>query len=298
MSDAFRRLAAELRPLVDAALDRHLPSEADAPERLHRAMRYSVFAGGKRFRPVLVVLAGEAYGADRSTLLPAAAALEMIHTFSLVHDDLPALDDDDMRRGRSTVHRRFDEATAVLVGDALLNLGLQLLMEAPIELPPASRLEAARTVAVAVGTGGMIGGQAADLEAERDWPSAPERALETIHQRKTGALITAALEVGGICAAVEPAERERLREIGARLGMLFQIGDDILDVEGESVTLGKTAGKDSAASKLTFPALHGLEESRAILHRLREEAIERVDGLPAGVGRFRSLVDYLCDRDR
>jgi geranylgeranyl pyrophosphate synthase len=298
MSDSFVAFSRSLRPEVDAELERLLPAEDETPAALHRAMRYSVFAGGKRVRPALVVLGGEAFGAARRALLAPAAALEMVHTFSLVHDDLPALDDDDLRRGRPTVHREFGEATAILVGDALLNLGLTVLMRLPASVSAERRLRAASLVADAVGTFGMIGGQMADLEAEADWPSAPEEALEAIHRRKTGALLTAALRVGGAHAGVDDGDDDTLTRLGRCLGLMFQIGDDVLDVEGDSATLGKTAGKDENASKLTYPSLYGLPTSRRMLGEVRDEALELVHRLPRSRRLFASLVDYLCDRDR
>jgi len=298
VKQTFIEYARELRPEVEAELDRRLPAESAPPELLHRAMRYSVFAGGKRVRPVLVVLAGQTFGASHEQLLPAAAALEMVHTFSLVHDDLPALDDDDLRRGRPTVHRQFDEATAVLVGDALLNLGLQTIMSQPATADPERRLQAAVLTAEAVGSSGMIGGQMADLEAEDAWPEDPEQVLETIHQRKTGALLTCALLLGGVAAGIDAADDALLGALGRRLGLMFQIGDDILDVESDSATLGKTAGKDESARKLTYPSLYGLDESRRKLGAVRSEALELVASLPARRALYRGLIDYLSERDR
>jgi geranylgeranyl diphosphate synthase, type II len=298
VSGSFLEFAAELRPAVEAELDRLLPADSEVPEVLHRAMRYSVFAGGKRVRPALVVLAGETFGVARADLLPGAAALEMIHTFSLVHDDLPALDDDDLRRGRPTVHREFDEATAVLVGDALLNLGLLTLMTEPAGGASAARLRAAVLVAEAVGTAGMIGGQMADLEAEDSWPEAPEAALEAIHRRKTGALLTAALRVGGAGAGSDAEQDAVLTALGHSLGLMFQIGDDLLDVESDAATLGKTAGKDREARKLTYPSLYGVARAREMLGDVRRAALEQVARLPRSRELFTSLVDYLCQRDR
>jgi geranylgeranyl pyrophosphate synthase len=298
MSAEFLDFARRLRPEVEAELERRLPLPTVEPALLHRAMRYSVFAGGKRVRSALVVLAGETFGGARTDLLPGAAALELIHTFSLVHDDLPALDDDDLRRGRATVHREFDEATAVLVGDALLNLGLQVLMRHPATAPAERRLIAADLVAEAVGTSGMIGGQVADLAAENDWPAEPETALEAIHQRKTGALLTASLRVGGAHAGVDREGDNLLSELGRRLGLMFQIGDDLLDVEGDSETLGKTAGKDQQAKKLTYPSLYGVAGSRKLLGEVRRESLDLVAALPKARETFSSLVDYLCARDR
>lgn len=296
-SRSFQEYAAALLPEVEAALDRVLPAESEPPERLHAAMRYSVFAGGKRVRPALAVMSGETFGVPRPALLPAAAALECIHTFSLVHDDLPALDDDDLRRGRPTVHRRFDEATAVLAGDALLALGLQTLASDPAEAPADRRARAVALVAEAVGTEGMIGGQMADLEAEERWPEDAGAALESIHDRKTGALLTAAIRLGGLYAGASVPEDDILARIGRRLGLMFQITDDLLDVEGTEERLGKAVRKDAQASKLTYPSLYGVEESRHRLARAREEALALVARLPGGGGLFASFVAFLATRD-
>jgi geranylgeranyl pyrophosphate synthase len=292
----FAAFLAELRPGVEAELDRLLPSPAESPARLHEAMRYCVFAGGKRVRPALVLLAGETFGAPREVLLPGGAALELIHTYSLVHDDLPALDDDDLRRGRPTAHRQFDEATAILTGDALLTRGLWVLAAEPTALDEATRARATALVAEAISTLGMIGGQADDLEAERSWPADAEAALEQIHRRKTGALLRAAVRLGGLYAGVGEAEDRRLAALGAALGLLFQITDDILDVTGDAATLGKTAGKDAEARKLTYPGLFGLEESRRRLRAVEQQALDLAAPLPRGGGLFPSLIRYLASR--
>lgn len=295
---AFREFLAAVVAPVEAELDRLLPPAGETPARLHEAMRYAVFAGGKRLRPALVALGARAAGGSAEEVLPAAAALEMIHTYSLVHDDLPALDDDDLRRGRPTVHRRYDEATAVLVGDALLTLGLTLLASEPAAVPAERRRAAVALVGRAIGTAGMIGGQAEDLEAERAWPADAAPALERIHRGKTAALIAAACELGALLAGAEAALRARLAAFGERLGLMFQIADDMLDLVGTTVNLGKTAGKDVRAHKLTYPALHGLERSRAELDRLRREASEVASGLPHLDGLPLSLIEFLARRDR
>ncbi len=296
--DGFAGFLEGVRAAVDGELERLLPAATTPPARLHEAMRYSLFAGGKRVRPALCLLAGELYGAAREELLPGAAALEMIHTFSLVHDDLPALDDDDLRRGQPTVHRRYDEATAVLVGDALLNLAFAVLAGRPPGVAAERRLRAVALVGEAVGTGGMIGGQMADLEAESDWPEDARGALELIHRRKTGALITASVRLGGLYAGAGEAGDRLLGELGQRLGLMFQIADDILDVEGSDETLGKTAGKDARARKLTYPALLGLDESRALLARVAGEAGELAERLPGDGALMRSLIRFVATRDR
>lgn len=279
----FTRFLSNARVAIDGELDRLLPAAHLAPRRLHEAMRYSVLGGGKRLRPALVLLAGKSFGAAIPDLLSGAAAVEMVHTYSLIHDDLPALDDDDLRRGRPTVHRRFDEATAILAGDALLTLGLTVLAELPGSLPGALRARAVVLVGTAIGTGGMIGGQVEDLEAESGWPKGESEAgaaLERIHRGKTGALIAASLRLGGIYAGASPAEDLILRGLGETVGLLFQIRDDILDIEGSASSLGKTPGKDAAARKLTYPALYGLDRSRERLQELGQEALARIAALP------------------
>ncbi len=319
----FPSFLSALRPEVDEALDRLLPDAGTEPAEIHEAMRYSVFAGGKRVRPALVVLAGEAWGGSREDLLTGGAALEMVHTFSLIHDDLPALDDDDLRRGRPTLHRARGEAMAVLAGDALLNRAYEVLGREPASAPPERRLEAVRLVADAVGTAGMIGGQVFDLRhegdldgrAERSRPSAgalpgrlrrqrvrrpahPEAvaSLERIHRLKTGALIEASTRLGGVYAGAGPEGIEQLGRIGAELGLLFQIGDDILDEVGSSEELGKTPGKDRQAGKLTYPGLFGLEGSRKKALQAADRCLALIEGLPSRGDLFRALVAFLVHR--
>ncbi|HUP22408.1 MAG TPA: farnesyl diphosphate synthase [Thermoanaerobaculia bacterium] len=283
-------------PAIESALERVLPPPQAPPALLHQAMRYSVFAGGKRVRPALLLLAGETFGADASTLGEPAAALELIHTFSLIHDDLPALDDDDLRRGRPTLHKQYDEALAILAGDALLDLGLEVLARFPVDLAAERRLRNVVVVAQAVGSHGMIGGQVADLEAERTWPDDPAATLASIHQRKTGALLRAALVAGGVCAGAGEPELALLERLGDQVGMLFQIRDDILDIEGTSESLGKTAGKDQAADKLTYPRVYGLDGARQRLLETSLAAREAAARLPGGGTAFLSLVDFLVQR--
>jgi geranylgeranyl pyrophosphate synthase len=297
---AFQEFVAAVRPRIESELDRRLPAEHDPPRRLHGAMRYAVFAGGKRLRPLLLVLSGRAFGVDEAPLLGAAAAVEMIHTYSLVHDDLPALDDDDLRRGAPTVHRRYDEATAILTGDALLTAGLELLARAPESADRGLRADALALVAAAIGTRGMIGGQADDLEAEGQWPADPGAALESIHRRKTGALLEACVALGGLYAGLEAATMGPLRALGRSVGLLFQIADDILDVDGTAEALGKTPGKDARRRKLAYPGLFGIEESRRRLADCAAEATEIVRGLPIpdqpARQEFLGLVAYLAAR--
>lgn len=297
MSAELPRALAALRAEVDQTLDRLLPAATEPPERLHQAMRYSVLAGGKRVRPLLVVLAGEALGAARPPLLHGGAAIELVHTFSLVHDDLPALDDDDLRRGRPTLHRHYDDATAILAGDALLTLALTLLAAGPEEVPGGRRAAAVTLVGTAVGGGGMIGGQVDDLAFEGRWPEEGEAALERLHERKTGRLIQAAVRLGGLYAGAGAEEDALLAALGARIGLLFQIADDILDIEGDSAALGKRAGKDAAARKLTYPSLLGIDESRRRLATAEEEALQLADRLPERGGVLPDLIRFLAQRD-
>ena len=297
MSD-FPSFLSALRPEVDEALDRLLPDAGSEPAEIHEAMRYSVFAGGKRVRPALVVLAGEAWGGAREDLLVGGAALEMVHTFSLIHDDLPALDDDDLRRGRPTLHRARGEAMAVLAGDALLNRAYEVLAREPASAPPERRLEAVRVVADAVGTAGMIGGQVFDLQHEGAvrGSGADAESLERIHRLKTGALIEASTRLGGVYAGAGPDGIEQAGRIGAELGLLFQIGDDILDEVGSSEELGKTPGKDRQAGKLTYPGLFGLEGSREKAQQAADRCLALIESLPSGRGLFRALVAFLVHR--
>jgi geranylgeranyl diphosphate synthase type II len=283
---------------VDAALERFLPAEHEKPETLHRAMRYSVFAGGKRLRPVLVIAGAEAVGGAMDDVMPTACAMELIHTYSLVHDDLPAMDNDDFRRGAPTNHKVFGEAMAILAGDALLTLAFRLLAANFVgRLSPesASALrEVLADVAEAAGHGGMVGGQVADLEAEGKPVSAA--ALDYIHAHKTGALIRTSLRVGArICGATE-RELKALSLAGGNLGLAFQIVDDILDVTSSTAELGKTAGKDQAQQKATFPAVHGLDASRRRAKQLLDEAEAALAPLGPRAEPIRALGRFILER--
>ncbi len=301
---AFTAFLANARDPIDTELDRLLPGATAPPARLHGAMRYSVFAGGKRVRPALVLLTGEVLGVARHLLLPGGAALEMIHTYSLIHDDLPALDNDDLRRGRATLHRQCGEAMAILAGDALLTLGLTTLAVHPVSATAEQRCRAVQLVGEAVGTKGMIGGQVDDLAAESRFEKTPRpdedaAVLESIHRRKTGALLAVCLRLAGIYAGAREADDGLLTRLGEQIGLMFQISDDILDVEGSSASLGKTAGKDAEAHKLTYPGLFGLEESKRRLARAGDEALATFAELQtAGSGElFPSLIHFLASRD-
>jgi geranylgeranyl diphosphate synthase type II len=289
----------EARRRVDDALVRLLPDAAgpDAPAcppRLAEAMRYSLTAGGKRLRPLLCLLAAEAAGADPAEALPAACALEMVHTYSLIHDDLPAMDDDDLRRGHPTCHRAFDEATAILAGDALLTLAFEVV--ARHVRPAEAALECVRVLAEASGPEGMVGGQMADLEAEsRD--DATVEGLEAIHRRKTGALLRASLRMGAAVArAPEPLARA-LDAYGRAVGLLFQLVDDLLDVQGDEAKLGKRVGKDQDLGKWTYPGLIGVEASRTKAKQLAEDAAAALAPLGERGARLRALAWQLVERD-
>ncbi|MCA1580772.1 MAG: polyprenyl synthetase family protein [Acidobacteria bacterium] len=268
------------------------------PEKLHRAIRHSVFAGGKRLRPILCLAAGETAGAPPGRLLAPACALEMIHTYSLIHDDLPALDNDDLRRGVPTCHVQFGEATAILAGDALLTHGLGTLARFPEGGEfAAAKIRVLETVVEAIGTRGMIGGQAADLGAE-DEHDPSEALVLSIHENKTGRLIRASLAVGAILSGAPRDVLRSLETYGRAVGLAFQIKDDLLDVEADAATLGKSAGKDAAAGKATFPAVWGVERSRAMLSEQIEQAIESARGLPARGGRLPELARYVEERNK
>jgi geranylgeranyl pyrophosphate synthase len=283
---------------VERRLDRLLV-RSGAPKdgaRLGEAMRYATIGGGKRLRPFLLIESARLFGVKEEQALQAACALECVHCYSLVHDDLPSMDDDAMRRGRPTLHIAFDEATAILAGDALLTLGLTTLASRPAGIAPARRAAAATLVGEAIGTRGLIGGQAEDLAAESAWPADAAAALERIHLGKTAALLTASLRLGGLYAGVPPEVDARLAELGRALGLVFQIGDDLLDVEGSEGELGKTPGKDAAAAKLTFPELYGVDESRRRLEQIAETARALAAELPADAKLLHSLIDFLAER--
>jgi geranylgeranyl pyrophosphate synthase len=295
--DVRAYLAAEA-DVVERGLDHALPPAIAWPARLHAAMRYAVFGGGKRVRPILARAACRAAGGDPDEILAAACALELIHTYSLIHDDLPALDNDTLRRGRPTVHVAFDEPLAILAGDALLTEGFVVLARFPEgEAFASRRAEACRAVAEAVSSRGMVGGQVEDLEATGQ-PLNAER-LERIHRAKTGALLRVSVELGAILAGVVDAtQRQTFAHFGAGLGLLFQIADDILDVTGTAATLGKSPGKDAAAGKLTYPAVYGLEAARSKLGRLSRDLVVEARELEGPDGALSALVEYVARRDR
>lgn len=281
---------------VDAALDRLLPPAGSWPARLHEAMRYAVFGGGKRLRPVLVRAACRAAGGDTETALEPACAVELVHTYSLVHDDLPAMDDDSLRRGRATVHVAFDEALAVLTGDALLTLAFGVLGAYPRGAAWASRRAAAcALVAEAAGSLGMVGGQVEDMEAAGAPPDATR--LEQMHRAKTGALLAASVELGALLAGASGERRAAFHRFGQQLGLCFQIADDILDVTGTAASLGKSPGKDVSAGKLTYPAVYGLAAARAEVERLAAHAVAMAVELEGEGGSLGRLAEFAACRD-
>lgn len=302
---------------IDAALERTLPAADEPPQRLHAAMRHAALLGGKRMRPLLVYATGTAFGAKLEALDAPALAVELIHAYSLVHDDLPAMDDDALRRGQPTVHVAFDEATAILAGDALQSLAFATLAQAPCDA--AAGIAMLRELAVAAGSRGMCGGQALDIDATgKKWGQSEFRAeqphgpaiagakvhsdpvpgLEHLHALKTGALLRASVRLGAIAAGVDTATRAQLDRYADALGLAFQVRDDLLDVEGDSATLGKTPGKDAEQDKATFPALIGVEASHERLRALSQAMEQALSGFGNSAGPLRTLARLAVERDR
>jgi geranylgeranyl diphosphate synthase type II len=323
-ADVLRDVLPALRRRVEERLAEYLQFPDDCPARLRDAMAYSLLAGGKRLRPVLVLLAAEACGGDTESALPAACAIEMVHTYSLIHDDLPAMDDDDLRRGRPTCHKQFDEATAILAGDGLLTLAFEVVA-CDIQ-PPDVAAACCVELAHAAGVVGMVGGQMADLEAEQEVGSQrsevrgqrseigipfsgdPEGSaseagdaldtLESIHSRKTGRLLCCALTLGGRVARADPQSLRRLQNYGERVGLAFQIADDLLDILGDADKMGKGARKDADHGKLTYPALLGANESRRRAETLIEHACRELEPFGERGRRLNALARYVIERDR
>ncbi len=290
---SFTDYAAASSAEINAALERYTDFNADCPTRLRDAMRHSLLAPGKRLRPMLVLMAAEACGCDRRMALPAACAVEMIHTYSLIHDDLPAMDDDDMRRGRPTCHIAFDEATAILAGDALLARAFEIVAR---DVEPSSI--AARCcveLGHAAGATALVGGQVDDLAAE--FASGGIEALEQIHRRKTGAMFLVSLRLGGIVAGATPRQLSALDHYGRNLGLAFQIVDDLLDVKGDITAMGKRVAKDSGRGKLTFPALLGVEASRLRAEQLIHGADEAIEVFGDRAGPLQTLARFVLERN-
>ncbi|MBW2520707.1 MAG: polyprenyl synthetase family protein [Deltaproteobacteria bacterium] len=280
---------------IDQALQQYLPEESVLPQSLHKAMRYSIFAGGKRLRPILAIASCEAVSGNPDHVLPAACALEMIHTYSLIHDDLPAMDDDDFRRGRPTNHKVFGEANAILAGDALLTEAFRLLADPRYtQADPQTVLQVIEIAARSAGSQGMVGGQAVDMESEGSQIDFPT--LEYIHTHKTGALILASVQIGGLLGGAEKGQLACLTRYGEAVGLAFQIADDILDVTGDQTELGKGVGSDQARGKATYPAFMGLREARNRANELCTLAIDSLVEMGEGADPLRLIARYIIDR--
>ncbi len=281
---------------VEEELDRRIPEAGAEPPEMYRIMRYSLFTGGKRLRPVLCVAGCEAAGGDPEIVMPAACALECIHTYSLIHDDLPAMDDDDFRRGNPTSHKVFGEAAAILGGDGLLTLAFRLMGdEGMIRAAGAGRvLDGVRILADAAGATGMVGGQLLDIRAGGQVQGSGE--LEEIHRRKTGAMIRASVYLGGLLGGADETQLDALARYGEKAGLAFQIVDDVLDVEGDAALLGKSTGSDESQEKATYPALHGLEASKEMARATVEEALAALSAFPEGAPALASLARFIVLR--
>ncbi|MBF0128142.1 MAG: polyprenyl synthetase family protein [Magnetococcales bacterium] len=282
------------RALVETALDALLPPAHKPPQRLNAAIRHSLMGGGKRLRPILVLASAEAVGGALEPLLPFACALECIHTYSLIHDDLPAMDDDDLRRGRPTCHKAFDEATAILAGDALLTCAFELAAHPIPGQDPALQLSMIAQLARDAGLHGMVGGQMMDVQAENQEISLVE--LQNIHVHKTGALIRASCLIGARLAGGAPERVRALNRFGEAFGLAFQITDDILDVVGDRAVMGKTPGNDHKHHKASYPSLMGIAQARQEAHHMVQEALEALTPFPSTADPLRALVNRLLDR--
>lgn len=293
MAAAFAEKVAAYSERISECLERTLPRADETPRRLHEAMRYAVLNGGKRVRPLLVYAAGECLGVDPERLDAPAVAVELIHAFSLVHDDLPAMDDDDLRRGKPTVHRQFDEATAILAADALQPLAFRLLTTAPA-ITDSEAVQLVRLIATACGSRGMTGGQSIDLDSEGRRLTRAE--LEAMHSLKTGALIRAAVLAPRCLCRVDEARSAALERFAGSIGLAFQVKDDLLDVEGETGVIGKRAGADQKLAKATWPSLFGIEEARRRCDELLAEALRSLERVGPGADTLRSLARYIVTR--
>lgn len=292
----FDKLLSESRRLIEASLDELLPAAHVSPQKVHEAIRWSVFAGGKRFRPALLLASGQTFGAPVDVLLNTACALEMIHTYSLIHDDLPSMDDDDLRRGRPTCHVRYDEATAILAGDALQSLAFQAIAEHQL-LESQTKVRLITELSRAAGTPhGMVAGQALDIDAEARRVTSDE--LEEIHRLKTAALIICAVRCGAIIAGANDTELDAVTSYAQNLGLLFQITDDLLDVTATEQELGKTPGKDARSEKATYPALYGLEEARTAATKAHRDAIAALSSINRPTETLRHIADFTLNRSK
>ena len=283
----------EKRELIDSYLKTYFTAPS-SPSVLHEAMKYSLFAGGKRIRPILALASFEACGGDAKKIIPQAAALELIHTYSLIHDDLPAMDNDDLRRGKATSHKMFGEAMAILAGDALLTEAFSMMTQTDIKIKPSLLLKALREVALASGHNGMVGGQAQDIISEDAEPDG--EILEFIHLHKTAALIKSAVRIGTILAGSRKKQLQALTIYGENTGLAFQIIDDVLDVEGTPEELGKSVGSDSRKKKMTYPSLYGIEGARKKANELISIAIDAIGIFSSEVDPLREIAGYLAKR--
>ena len=297
MSNALKEYLVSTQNRVERALDTRLPAEKILPKKLHQAMRYTVVEGGKRMRPMLTYCAGKALGLSDDILDGPACAVELIHVYSLIHDDLPAMDDDDLRRGKATCHIAYDEATAILTGDALQALAFEILAnDSTIDVDAASRLKMITTLTKASGSQGMVGGQAIDLESVGTQLTLPE--LENMHIHKTGALIRASVNMAALAKPdIDPAIAKKLDHYAKCIGLSFQVKDDILDEESDTATLGKTQGKDQENDKPTYPALLGLAGAKQKAQELHEQAIQSLSGFGSEADLLRDLSLYIIQRD-
>jgi len=290
-----REFIAYCRDLIDPALDQIIPKESEPPGRVHSAIRWSVFAGGKRFRPALLLAVGQTFGAKTGDLLRCACALELIHTYSLIHDDLPSMDNDELRRGKPTCHVKFGEATAILAGDALQTLAFQTIADDEL-LPAPLRVRLISEIASAAGTPeGMVAGQAHDLDAPSQ--HIDESDLERIHHKKTGALIRASARCGALIAGVGASELQAITEYATQLGLLFPITDDLLDVTSTAENLGKTPGKDARSNKSTYPAIYGIEATRERVITVHRAACKALEKPGRQFKLLRSIADFILERE-
>ena len=294
-TNTFKEYLSEQKTIINVVLDRLLPGPGDCPELLHQAMRYSIMAGGKRLRPILCLAACQAVGGDRSDAIDCACALEMIHTYSLIHDDLPSMDDDDLRRGQPTLHKVFPEGTAILAGDGLLTLAFEVVAGEKRLTDSQARMINLE-LALGAGVRGMVGGQQADLDGEGKTIS-PED-LEYIHAHKTGALLAASVVCGAIAGKGTPEKIGRIRRYGREIGLAFQIKDDLLDIEGESDKLGKITGQDAKSGKSTYPSLWGIETSREKLDQAIASSLTALDAWGEEAAPLRQIACYIGTREK
>jgi len=283
----------ESSKIVDETLDKLIPSENFEPKRLYEAVRWSIFAGGKRFRPALVLAVGKTFGADESKLLRTASAIEMIHTYSLIHDDLPAMDDDELRRGRATCHVKFDEATAILAGDVLQSLAFRAIAE---DENLSAEIKVKLIAEFADSAAKMVDGQQLDLDGESKQTSVEK--LEKIHRNKTGAMICVSARSGAIIAEASEIELDAVTKYASNLGLLFQITDDLLDITQTTEVLGKTAGKDLTSEKSTYPSFYGIDETRKLAEKVHLEAIDSLNIIEKDTQILKDLVDFILERKK